>query len=72
MLFINLLKIVKIVWAFRINTFVYSEKLEVSLDGRWKIEKMLYPGEFVIENKMIIDEKKDIFGNVVLLKKDKM
>ena len=32
MLFINFFKIVKIVWIFGVNTFVYSEKLAVFLD----------------------------------------
>lgn len=31
MLFINLFKIVKIVWTFGINAFVYSKKLAVFL-----------------------------------------
>ena len=31
MLFINFFKIVKIVWTFGVNTFVYSEKLPVFL-----------------------------------------
>ena len=34
MLFINLFKIVKIVWTFGINTFVYSEKLAVFLGNK--------------------------------------
>ena len=52
------------------HTFENPDKLEFMLDGNWIAEKMLYDGKVSVGNKIIIDEDKEIFGNVVLLKKE--
>ena len=51
------------------HTFYKPEKLEFDLDGEWETEKTLYPDNISIEKKIKIDEFKEIFGNVVLLRR---
>lgn len=53
------------------HTFENPKKLEVELDGKWAIEKALYPAKVSIDSKVTIDESKEIFGNVILLKRRK-
>jgi len=51
------------------HTFESPEKLEFTLKGSWEIKKTLYPGKVTAGKTIIIDETKESFGNVVLLKK---
>lgn len=51
------------------HTFENPQKLEFELDGTWEIEKTLYQGKITAGSKITIDESKEIFGNVVLLKR---
>ncbi len=51
------------------HTFESPDKLSVPLDGSWKIEKSLYDAAVSINGDAVIDESKEFFGNVVLLKR---
>ena len=51
------------------HCFEKPEKLEIPLNGNWKTEKTLYDANITVTDKAVIDEKKEIFGNVILLKK---
>ncbi len=51
------------------HCFSESKKLEIDLDFNMEIESSLYETKATVKgNKLIIDEGKEIFGNVVLLK----
>lgn len=50
------------------HTFDNPEKLTVALDGEWEIEKMLYDGVVTAGSEFVIDEKKSVYGNAVLLR----
>ena len=49
--------------------FEKPERLEIPADGIWEVEKSLYDADISVSDKIVIDEKKEIFGNVILLKK---
>ena len=51
------------------HCFTRPQRLEIPLNGRWEAEKSLYDANIVISDKMVIDEKKEFFGNAVLLRK---
>lgn len=51
------------------HIFENPEKLEFALSGSWEIEKTLYPGKVKAGESIIVDETRESFGNVVLLKK---
>jgi len=53
------------------HTFENPKKLEFELDGKWEIERALYPAKISIDSKATIDESKKISGNVILLKRRK-
>lgn len=51
------------------HCFNESKKLEINLDYNMEIESSLYEAKATVNgNKLVIDEGKDVFGNVVLLK----
>ena len=51
------------------HTFENPDVLTVPLNGEWRIEKTLYDGAITAGNELVINESKQIFGNVVLLKR---
>ncbi len=51
------------------HCFEKPERLEIKLNGKWKIVKTLYDADISVSDRLVIDEKKEIFGNVVLLEK---
>ncbi len=51
------------------HCFEEPERLEIPITGCWKIEKALYNADISVSDKITIDERKEIFGNVILLKK---
>ena len=51
------------------HCFEKPERLEIQTDSVWKVEKSLYEADISVTDKIVIDEKKEIFGNVILLKK---
>ena len=51
------------------HSFKNPQKLEIPLSGRWEVEKTLYDAAVKIKDNIVIDEKKEFFGNVVLLRK---
>ncbi len=52
------------------HCFKNVKELDIPTDGKWTIEKSLYDAAISISDKIIIDEEKEIFGNVVLLKRE--
>ena len=51
------------------HCFETPEKLEIPLVGKWEIEKSLYECNIDVNDKIVIDENREICANVVLLKK---
>lgn len=51
------------------HTFNNPQKITVPLKGKWEIEKMLYGGKVEVTNSVEISENREVFGNVILLKK---
>ncbi|MBQ7574815.1 MAG: alpha-galactosidase [Clostridia bacterium] len=51
------------------HSFKNPQKLKIPLSGKWEAEKTLYDADIKITDEILIDEKKEFFGNVVLLRK---
>ena len=51
------------------HCFEKPEKLELPVNGGWELERTLYDTDIAISDKIVIDENKEFFGNVVLLKR---
>lgn len=51
------------------HCFEKPEKLVIPLNGSFKTVKTLYDADVTVSDKIVINEKKEIFGNVILLKK---
>lgn len=50
------------------HCFRDPKRLEIVINGKWEIEKALYDTDIDVKDKIVIDENKELFGNVVLLK----
>ncbi len=53
------------------HTFENPAKLSFEIEGKWEVQKNLYPAQISVGENVVIDEKAPIFGNAVLLKKVK-
>ena len=51
------------------HCFDNPKKLVIENAGEWEIEKTLYDANISVDSSIVIDENKNIFGNVVLLKR---
>lgn len=51
------------------HCFENPARLTVPLSGEWAVQKTLYPAGIRIESDLVIDENKEVFGNVVLLER---